>query len=321
MITVLSPLYNEENNVHLLIDRIVTVMDAIGQSYEILLINDCSTDNTEKRLYEVAYQNKNIKVISLCRNSGQTAAMMAGIRYARGNVIIPIDGDLQNDPEDIPLLLQKLNEGYDVVSGWRQDRKDSPLKRNLPSRIANGLISWISGVKLHDYGCSLKAYRKEVIKNVQLYGEMHRFIPIYASWQGGKVVEVPVRHYPRIHGKSKYGLNRVFKVLLDLIIVKFMEKYFTKPIYLFGGFGMLCLFVSFIVGTWTIYLKIFKHVSFILTPLPILSVMLSVSGTMSILLGLIAEILSRTYFESQNKSIYLVKNTINMEPEFQIDPV
>ncbi len=315
MISVLAPLYNEEDNVKPLISKLVGVLNNLHKPYEIILVNDCSSDQTASRLTEEAKNYPEIKIINLRKNSGQTAAMMAGIKYAKGDIIIPIDGDLQNDPSDIPRLLEKLDEGYDVVSGWRKDRKDKAIRRNFVSRVANKIISWISGVKLHDYGCSLKAYRKEVIKNVRLYGEMHRFIPIYASWHGAKVTEIPVQHHPRIHGKSKYGLERIFKVILDLIVVKFMDRYFTKPMYLFGGFGFLCFILSGITGVVCLYLKFLHRISFITTPLPLLCVTTFLIGFMSILMGLLAEIVVRTYFESQNKDVYLIRDTINTEDE------
>ncbi len=315
MISVLAPLYNEEDNVKLLIEKLFKVLKTLDKPFEVILVNDCSSDDTPARLKKAAELYSEIKVINLRRNSGQTAAMMAGIKYAKGDIIIPIDGDLQNDPEDIPRLLNKLDEGYDVVSGWRKDRKDKAIRRNFVSRVANKVISWISGVKLHDYGCSLKAYRKDVIKNVRLYGEMHRFIPIYASWHGAKVTEIPVQHHPRIHGKSKYGLERIFKVILDLIVVKFMDRYFTKPMYLFGGFGLFCFVAAFLVGFVCLYLKFLHRMSFITTPLPLLCVTLFLIGFMSILMGLLAEIIVRTYFESQNKDVYSVRDSINTDEE------
>jgi glycosyltransferase involved in cell wall biosynthesis len=250
--------------------------------------------------------------VNFRRNFGQTAAMMAGIDFASGDIIVALDGDLQNDPADIPKLLDKLAEGYDVVSGWRVNRKDAAIKRNLTSRMANRLISTISGIHLHDYGCSLKAYRKHVVKGVKLYGEMHRFIPIYASWQGGKVAEIPVDHHPRTHGSSKYGMERVIKVLLDLMVVKFLATYANKPIYVFGGFGLFSIALSFLAGLWALYLKFFEQKSFISTPLPLLVVLAFITGIMSMLMGLIAEIIMRTYYESQGKTIYLVKDTINV---------
>jgi glycosyltransferase involved in cell wall biosynthesis len=254
-----------------------------------------------------------VKVVHFRRNAGQTAAMMAGIDFASGDVIVPIDADLQNDPEDIPRLLDKLDEGYDVCSGWRKDRQDEALRRNLPSRIANRLISWVSGVPLHDYGCSLKAYRREVIKDVKLYGEMHRFIPIYASWQGAKVTEVPVRHAARKYGVSKYGLDRVVKVVLDLMVVTFIDRYAKKPIYIFGGVGFACLALGVIAGVVALALKYGRGISLIQTPLPLMVVMMGITGIMCILMGLLAEIVTRTWHESQAKSIYLVKTTRNLD--------
>ncbi len=210
-------------------------------------------------------------------------------------------------------MLDKLSEGFDVVSGWRKDRQDEALRRNLPSRIANRLISYISGVRLHDYGCSLKAYRRDVIKGVKLYGEMHRFVPIYASWQGARVTEIPVNHQPRLHGRSKYGLERVVKVVLDLLVVKFLARYATKPIYVFGSFALFTMAISFLSGAFAVYLKLARGVSLILTPLPLLSVMAFLIAITSILIGLLAELVTRTYYESQGKSIYLIRSTLNIE--------
>ena len=312
MLSILVPVYNEQDNIFPLYERIRTALQKVGTPYEVILVNDGSTDQTEANLKEVAAKDARFKVVSFRRNFGQTAAMMAGIEFASGDIIIGLDGDLQNDPEDIPKLLDKLAEGYDVVSGWRLNRKDAALRRNLPSRMANWLISTISGVRLHDYGCTLKAYKKEVVKGVRLYGEMHRFIPIYASWQGGKVAEVAVNHFPRIHGRSKYGLERVAKVLLDLMVVKFLASYANKPIYIFGGFGLVSIVISFLSGVWALYLKVFEGVSFISTPLPLLVVLAFITGVMSILMGLIAEIIMRTYYESQGKPVYLIRDTINL---------
>ena len=233
---------------------------------------------------------------------------MAGFDHANHPVVVTMDGDLQNDPSDIPILLSKLNEGYDVVSGWRKDRKDDSIKRNLPSRIANWFISRISGVHLHDYGCTLKAYRKEVLNGIRLYGEMHRFIPIYAKWMGAKVCEIPVQHHPRKFGQSKYGLKRIYKVILDIVLVKFLLDYNTRPIHVFGAFGVFCFGISFLSGVLAVYLKIVEDISFILTPLPLLVVMTFITGILCILLGLLAELLVRIYYESQNKTPYNVKN-------------
>ena len=308
-ISIIIPVFKEEKNVTELYQRIKDVCLQNNYKYEIIFIDDASTDKTA----EIIKSLPQVKYIRFRKNFGQTAAMMAGIDYSSGEIIIPMDGDLQNDPQDIPKLLDKIKEGYDVVSGWRKDRLDNPIKRNLPSRIANILISKISGLHLHDYGCSLKAYKKEVIKDVKLYGEMHRFIPIYASWQGGKVTEVPVTHHPRIHGESKYGINRTFKVVLDLMVIKFLQKHSQSSIYIFGGFGLLSILFSFISFFIMIYFKIWGGKSFIQTPLPMLVVLFFIVGILSIFMGLIAEILNRTYHESQGKSVYVVKELKNLE--------
>lgn len=315
MLSITIPLYNEEMNIQPLYERLVATLEPLGQPFEIVLVNDGSGDGTEGALDALARKDPRVKVVNFRRNFGQTAAMMAGIRYASGEIIIPMDGDLQNDPADIPKLLAKLDEGYDVVSGWRKDRKDHALRRNLPSRIANTLISRISGVHLHDYGCSLKAYRKDVVKGVKLYGEMHRFIPIYASWEGGKVAEVPVTHHPRLHGTSNYGVERVVKVLLDLMVVQFLARYASRPIYIFGSAGLAAIGLAFLAGLWAVYLKYFENTTFIQTPLPQLVVLLFITGGMSLLMGLLAEIIMRTYYESQGKAVYLVKSTANLGPD------
>jgi glycosyltransferase involved in cell wall biosynthesis len=312
-LSIVVPIYNEQGSIPTLCERLLTVLNRIAAPFEIILVNDGSTDGSRSALRDAAGRSKDIKVIELKRNSGQTAAMMCGIDHASGDIIIPIDADLQNDPEDIPLLLAKIAEGYDVVSGWRQVRNDREFGRDLPSRMANWLISAVSGVHLHDYGCSLKAYRLEVLDGVRLYGEMHRFIPIYASWMGARVTEVPVRHYPRQHGASHYGFERVIKVVLDLIVVKFLERQFMKPIYIFGGFGLLCLLVSGLAGLGALYLKFFEQVSLIQTPLPLLAVVAFITGFMCILMGLLSEILMRTYFESQGKTSYAVRESLNFD--------
>ncbi|MBF0134566.1 MAG: glycosyltransferase family 2 protein [Magnetococcales bacterium] len=312
MLSVIIPVYNEEESIQPLCQDLLAVLESIGMSYEVILINDGSFDRSQEQLRKVAAEHDHFKVIRFRRNFGQTAAIMAGIQYAQGEIIIPMDSDRQNDPRDIPRLLSKLDEGYDLVSGWRKVRKDNPLIRTLPSRMANWLISKISGVHLHDYGCTIKAYRRSVIHGVKLYGEMHRFIPIYAHWMGALVTELEVTHYPREFGRSKYGLNRIVKVILDLMVIKFLDKYFVKPIYLFGGFGLLALFFSGISAVSAVYLKLFKDVSFISTPLPLAAVMTFMIGIMAILLGLVAEMLVRTYFESQGRTTYLVQETINV---------
>jgi len=309
-LSILIPVFNEEGNVSLLHDKLTTTLKKTGRLYEIIFIDDGSTDGTLEALLDISRMNPNLKVISFTRNFGQTAALSAGIDFSKGDIIIPMDGDLQNDPEDILNFLQKIEEGYDVVSGWRKSRKDPFLTRRLPSIIANKIISLIGGVHLHDYGCTLKAYRRDILKNIKLYGEMHRFIPIYAQWIGARVSEIPVRHFPRGSGFSKYGMSRVFKVILDLMVVKFLLSYSQKPIYVFGGMGLLMILGAFISGGYAIYLKLFKEVSFILTPLPLLSVLLLMLGFLSILMGFLAEIQTRTYYESQGKPTYQIKETI-----------
>ncbi len=313
LLSFIVPVYNEEQNILPLYEMVLNVAPILGCPFELIFINDGSTDGTKSTLDKLAERDLRVKVIHFRRNFGQTAAMMAGIDFSSGDVLVPMDGDLQNDPQDIPLLLAKLEEGYDVCSGWRKNRKDHALRRNLPSRIANFLISWISGVHLHDYGCSLKAYRKEVIKEVKLYGEMHRFIPIYAFWEGARVTEIPVNHHARIHGKSKYGIERAVKVLLDLIVVKFFAKYAQKPIYVFGVFGILNLMAAFCSAVASLYYKLFHGKAFISTPLPLLFIMCSITGVMCVLMGLIAEILIRTYHESQQKPVYSVSESRNFE--------
>ena len=310
-ISVIVPIYNEEQNIPILARALFGVLDKMGSTFEIICVNDGSKDSSLSELHKIAHERKEFKIVDFRRNYGQTAAMMAGIDHASGQVIVSIDADLQNDPEDIPALLALLDEGNDVVSGWRKDRKDAAIRRNLVSRIANSLISAISGVHLNDYGCTLKAYRRDVIKGVRLYGEMHRFIPIYASWMGATVTQMQVRHCPRKFGQSNYGLERVVKVVLDLIVVKFLDRHFVQPIYLFGTFGILSILGGALAGIYALFLKFAEGVSLIQTPMPLLSVLLASTGFISILLGLIAELLVRTYFESQGRTAYLVKDTYN----------
>ena len=311
-ISVIVPAYNEEKNLPVLLERLVPILERVGEPFEVIVVNDGSKDGTLDVLRELAARYPALKVVDLARNYGQTAAMMAGFDYASGEIIVPIDADLQNDPEDIPLLLAKIAEGFDVVSGWRQDRQDAAIKRNFVSRMANRVISRLSGVYLHDYGCSLKAYRRSVIGPVRLYGEMHRFVPIYASWYGARITEMPVRHHPRLHGKSNYGLERILKVMLDLLVVRFMDRWLGKPIYIFGGFGLLWFAVAAVAMAYAVYLKLFVNISLIQTPLPLLVVMSVMMGVMSILIGLVAEIVVRTYFESQGKQIYHTRELINL---------
>jgi glycosyltransferase involved in cell wall biosynthesis len=312
MLSVVIPIYNEAENLVPLYEDVTDALLGLREPYEVIFVDDGSSDASPRILRELAGKEQSIKIIELRRNFGQTAAMMAGIDHARGDVVVVMDGDGQNDPADIPRLLDKLAEGHDVVSGWRRARRDRRGRVWL-SRIANALISRISGVHLHDYGCSLKAYRREVIQSVRLYGEMHRFIPIYASWWGARVTEMPVNHRPRLRGVSNYGVERVVKVFLDLVVVQFLGRYETKPIYVFGGFGLVCWGISLLSALYAFYRQYFDDTSFIQTPLPMLSVMAFITGVLSILMGLLAELLVRTYYESQQKTPYAIKTTLNLD--------
>ncbi|WP_051389659.1 glycosyltransferase family 2 protein [Bradyrhizobium sp. Ec3.3] len=314
-ISVIVPIFNEEGSIVRLCDELLRVLDSIGRSFEVICVNDGSTDRSMGLLQEIANRRKELRVVSFCRNYGQTAAMMAGIDYARGRVIISIDADLQNDPQDIPELLAKMDEGFDVVSGWRKERYDATIRRNFVSRVANRIISRISGVHLHDYGCTLKAYRREMVKDVRLYGEMHRFVPIYVSWMGARLCEIPVRHHARKFDKSKYGIERILKVILDLVVVKFLDRYLVKPIYLFGGFGLLSLLLSISLTALMIWLKLCEDVSMVQTPILPLTALTFLIGVQSILLGLIAEILARTYFEARERRAYTVRETFNFQTD------
>jgi glycosyltransferase involved in cell wall biosynthesis len=312
MLSVVVPVFNEQENLLPLCEELGDALIGLREPWELLFVDDGSSDRSPELLAELAAKEDSIKVIRFRRNFGQTAAMMAGIDHASGEVIVVIDGDGQNDPADIPRLLDKLAEGYDVVSGWRRERRDA-RSRVWPSRVANWLISRWSGVRLHDYGCSLKAYRREVIRSVRLYGEMHRFVPIYASWMGARVAEIPVNHRPRTRGASKYGFERIVKVFLDLLVVQFLGRYETRPMYVFGGFGLVSWGISAASAVYAVYRKLFDATSFIQTPLPLLSVMAFITGVLSILMGLLAELLVRTYYESQAKRPYSIKHTLNLD--------
>ena len=311
-LSLVVPLYNEEDNVLPLVQCLIENMENNGYDFEVILVNDGSSDNTGKLLDEVAKKDKRFKIVHFRFNCGQTAALMAGFDFASGDIIITLDGDLQNDPTDIPALLAELDKGYDVCSGWRKNRKDASV-RVFFSRIANRIISFVSGIKLNDYGCTLKAYRKEIVKDFRLYGEMHRFIPIYASWSGARVSEIPVSHNPRTRGQSKYGMSRIFKVILDLIVVKFFSKYYNKPIYLFGFFGFINFLLSFISFVVMVYYKYWGGKSFVETPIPMLVVLFFVVGMMSLFIGILAEVQMRAYYESQQKRVYLVKAVRNIK--------
>ncbi|MSQ10021.1 MAG: glycosyltransferase [Dehalococcoidia bacterium] len=312
--SLIIPVYNEEGNLTPLHERVTAAMAELPGQYELILVDDGSRDGSAQELADIAARDQRVKVVQFRRNFGQTAAMSAGIDHSRGDILVFLDADLQNDPADIPRLIAKLNEGYDVVSGWRKDRQDAFLTRTFPSRIANALISWGTGVALHDYGCSLKAYRREVLEQVHLYGEMHRFIPAYAALVGAEITELPVRHHARVRGKSKYGLNRTAKVVLDLMTAKFMASYATKPIYVFGGVGMLLVGLAVLCITVAMLQKLFLGVSLIQTPLTLLSAILGATGFIAILQGLNAEVAIRTYHESQHKPIYTVKRVLNGDP-------
>jgi glycosyltransferase involved in cell wall biosynthesis len=307
------PVLNEEDNLRPMHAKIQEALNSLGKTAEVIYVDDGSTDKSLAILREVAAADSRVRVISLRRNYGQTAAMSAGIDAAQGEILIPMDADLQNDPHDISRLLGKLNEGYDVVSGWRKNRRDKLISRKIPSQIANRIISWIGGVPLHDYGYSLKAYRRDVIQDVRLYGEMHRFIPIYAAWAGARVTEIPVEHHARTMGKSKYGISRTIKVVFDLMTIKFMASYQTKPIYVFGTFGLIAFLLSMFGALWAFVLKFGYGISFILTPLPVIAIVLLAISMQFFLMGLLAEMLVRTYHESQDKAIYTVREKIGFE--------
>jgi glycosyltransferase involved in cell wall biosynthesis len=309
-ISIVLPVFNEEENLHDLNTEIAGVVENMDMDYEIIYIDDGSTDRSFEILNELRQQNANIKIIQFRRNFGQTAGLAAGFDHATGDVIITMDSDRQNDPNDIPMMLDKINQGYDLVSGWRFDRQDAWLSRKLPSKLANGLISTITGVKLHDYGCSLKAFRKEVIENIRLYGEMHRFIPAIASWMGVRIAEVKVNHRARVAGTSKYGISRTFRVILDLITVKFLLQYSARPIHFFGGIGMVSGVVGFLIAFVMAIQKFFFDVPMGDRPLLLLAVLLMFIGLQFITFGLLGELMTRTYHEAQNKPVYVVRQMI-----------
>jgi glycosyltransferase involved in cell wall biosynthesis len=320
-LSVIVPVYNEAENVTPLCDELHGVLEAAGVDFELIFADDGSSDGTAESLAGLQQRHPRVRVVTLRRRLGQTAALSAGIDAARGAVLVPMDGDLQNDPGDIPRLLAKLDQGHDVVSGWRRARKDPWLNRRLPSRIANWLISRLTGVRLHDYGCTLKAYRRDVLEDVRLYGEMHRFVPIYAAWQGARVAELEVNHRPRTRGRSKYGIGRTVRVVLDLLLLVFLDRYAQRPMHLFGGIGLLnyaAAAASFLVALYFKLVKLGYFTSwgldptrhgkdFVESPLPLLVVLFFLTGTLSVLMGLLAEMVMRTYYESQGKKTYRVR--------------
>ncbi len=311
-ISIVIPVYNEEENLEELVKELKTSLKFQKiDNYEIILVDDGSEDKSWEIIRKFSEKDKNIKGIRFTRNFGQTSAIYAGFQNANGDIIITLDADLQNDPSDIKKLIKLMEKGYDVVSGWRKERKDPFLTRILPSKIANWIIGIVTGVKLHDYGCTLKAYKKEIVKNIKLYGEMHRFLPALAHMVGAKITEIPVNHRERKRGKSKYGLSRTFKVILDLFTVKFLGAFQTKPIYLFGGIGIMLCFIGILFALWTLYDKIFLNVWVHKNPKILISFMFFPMGVQFILMGLIAELLVRAYFESQDKKPYIIKEKTN----------
>ena len=309
-LSLVVPVYNEEENIPLLFDAVQKALAPLNQTWELILVNDGSRDGSARVLETLFKQDPlHVRVIEFRRNFGQTAAIAAGIDHARGDIVILLDADLQNDPADIPNLLAKLNEGYDLVSGWRRNRKDNALTRNLPSHAANWLISTVTGVHLHDYGCTLKAYRREVLAGFKLYGEMHRFIPVFAHAFGARITEMEVTHHARKFGKAKYGLERTIKVLLDLFTVKFLLSYSNKPIYLFGGAGLALTFLG-LADLLYLFIRRFWGIPAANSPLLVVGVMFAIMGFQSILMGLIAELLARTYHESQQKPTYTIRNIL-----------
>jgi glycosyltransferase involved in cell wall biosynthesis len=307
-LSIVIPLFNEEENIQELNAKLMELASHLDHNYEVIYVDDGSTDNTFSVLKNLIQIHSNIKLIRLRRNFGQTAAFSAGFDHSRGEIIVTMDGDLQNDPADIPKLLEKIEEGFDIASGWRKNRKDKLISRKIPSRIANGLISYVTSVKLHDYGCSLKAYRGEVVKHIHLYGDLHRFIPALARWIGIRVIEVPVNHYPRRHGKSKYGLGRTVKVILDLLTVKFLLDYATRPIQIFGLAGLVSFMGGISIAAYLTIQRIFLGQALSDRPILLFAVLLIFLGVQLLTMGLFGELLVRTYHETQGKPIYFVRD-------------
>lgn len=319
-ISVVIPLFNEEESIPRLYETLTRALETYGRSYEIVIVDDGSTDGSFPLLRQLAREDQRLTIVRLRRNFGQTAAFAAGFARARGEVIVTMDADLQNDPRDIPSLMEKIDAGYDIVSGWRKHRQDRLLDRKLPSWIANRLISNVTDVRLHDYGCSLKAYRREVLQHVRLYGELHRFIPALASQVGGSVAEVPVNHHARRYGRSKYGLSRTIRVVLDLITVWFLSAYATRPLHVFGTVGLVASGLGMLIGLYLTFVKFFYSQNIGDRPLLMLAVLLVMVGVQLITMGLLGEMIIRTYHESQNKPIYYVKEVINGKEQAEGPP-
>lgn len=305
-LSIIIPIYNEEENVPKILGELKLALKELEKDYEIIAINDGSSDKSWEELKRATGSYPELKIINFQVNFGQALALRAGFENAKGDIIIPIDADLQNDPKDIPLLIDELNKGYDVVSGWRKDRKDTYLNRVLPSKIANWIISKVTGISLNDYGCTLKAYRRELVKDIKLYGEMHRFIPVYCAQKGAKIQEVVVNHRPRIYGKTKYGIVRTYKVILDLLVLRFLFKYMHRPMHFFGGIGFISLSLGFVFVLWAVLSFADSETNIILTLFIVASLLITI-GVMLIAMGILAEMIMRVYFESRNKNPYTIK--------------
>ena len=303
------PLYNEADGLELLLEQLLEVMRPMGEPFELVLIDDGSTDGTDERLQQLARDTPELVAVLLRRNYGQTPAMAAGFDVSRGRVIVTMDGDLQNDPDDIPRIVNRLREGYDLVSGWRHQRQDKELSRKLPSKLANRLIGKVTGVRLHDYGCSLKAYRRELVEDMNLYGELHRFLPALASIEGARIDEIKVSHRARQFGQSKYGIDRTFRVLMDLLTIWFLQRFLTQPMHVFGFAGLLAIITSVLMSFYLLLVKLAGN-DIGARPLLLLSVVLGLAGVQMFCLGLLGEMLMRTYHESQNRSIYRIRQVL-----------
>ena len=314
-LSVVIPVFDEEENIRELHEKLLEPVNSSNGSYEIIYVDDGSRDNSFGVLSVLAAEDSHVKIVRLRRNFGQTAALSAGFNHAQGDIIVTMDADLQNDPADLPKLLDKIDEGYDVVSGWRRDRKDTFLTRRLPSMIASSLISRITGLRLHDYGCTLKAYRREALKDLRLYGEMHRIIPAYVAWNGFSVIEMEVQHHPRLRGKSKYGLSRTLKVILDVLTAKFLNDFGTRPVHLFGALGALSMTGGVAAAVAVLLQKFLADVFAHKNPILILAVFLFLLGMLFVVMGLLAELLMRTYYESQQKQIYVIADRLNIDQE------
>jgi len=310
LISIIIPVFNESESIGFLLDEVINVMESHKFNFELIVVNDGSKDNTHHVLKQISFKINELSVISLRKNYGQTAAMSAGFDNSKGDIVITLDGDLQNDPNDIPKLISEINSGYDLICGWRFDRKDKLIKRKIPSRIANKLIANVTGLKLHDYGCSLKAYRREIIDDIKLYGELHRFLPVLANIEGAKIKEIKVNHRSRKYGFSKYGIDRTFRVLMDLFTVWFMTKFLTRPMYGFGFVGIISILISFIMSSYLFIVKILGE-DIGNRPMLVFALILGVAGVQLFSFGLLSELLIRTYHESQNRPIYRIRSIIS----------